>query len=306
MPVLLKEILEHIKSDLIDVFGSDDGEVTGPIALDTAEKSHCIAFCSAEGQEGAARVRSSGAKFVICKASVVTAIASQRNGKVLVTVVNPRLAFIHAVGLLDPGPVLAGIDPTAVIHPEARIGRNVYTSHHTTVGRNCSVGDGSRIDSLVQIYPDVQIGRRVTIASGAVIGADGFGFERDGDGHLHRFPHLGSVIIGDDVEIGANACIDRGGLGDTIIGTGTKIDDLVYIAHNVRIGGDCLIMASSIVCGSAVIGDRVEVSPAAVIRDKHTVGDGARIGLGAVVVKNVTSGCIVAGVPARSMHRRGE
>jgi len=134
-----------------------------------------------------------------------------------------------------------------------------------------------------------------------VIGAEGFGFERDSRGQLHRFPHLGLVRIGDDVEVGARTCIDRGALGDTSIGPGTKIDDAVYIAHNVHIGRDCLIMAQTALCGSCVIGDRVEISPGAVVRDKVRIGDGARIGLGAVVVKDVVESTTVVGVPARPL-----
>lgn len=108
-------------------------------------------------------------------------------------------------------------------------------------------------------------------------------------------------MIEDDVEVGARTCIDRGALGDTWVGRGTKIDDGAYIAHNVAVGTQCLIMAQALLCGSCAVGDRAEISPGAIIRDKVRVGAGARVGLGAVVVKDVPAGETVAGIPARSL-----
>ncbi len=155
------------------------------------------------------------------------------------------------------------------------------------------------IRGRVHLYPGSIVGRNVIIHAGAVIGADGFGFERNESGRWEKFPHFGCVVVEDDVEIGANVCIDRGTMGETRIGTGAKIDDLVYIAHNVEIGRDCLVMASSVLCGSCKLEERVEVSPGAVIRDKVRIGTDGRVGLGAVVVADVPAGVVVAGVPAR-------
>ena len=160
------------------------------------------------------------------------------------------------------------------------------------------------IGPQVVLYPGTQIGSNCAIQAGCVIGADGYGFERDEKGQLHRFPHFGQVVIEDDVEIGARACIDRAALGETRVRRGTKIDDAAYVAHNVTIGSDCLIMAQSILCGSCVVGDRAEIAPGAIVRDKVRIGEGARVGLGAVVVKDVQAGATVAGIPARPFGAR--
>lgn len=151
----------------------------------------------------------------------------------------------------------------------------------------------------MRLYDDVTLGCDVIVHSGSVIGADGFGYARDPSGALVKFPQLGSVSIGDRVEIGANTCIDRGALEATEIGTGSKIDDLAYIAHNVRIGRHVLVMAGCIVAGGAQIGDRAELAPGAVIRNGRRVGADALVGMGAVVTEDVGDGAIVAGVPAR-------
>jgi len=141
------------------------------------------------------------------------------------------------------------------------------------------------------------------------VGADGFGYERDVDGKLHKFPQLGGVVIEDEVEIGANACIDRGALGVTVISRGTKLDDLVYIAHNVTVGTDVVVVGAAALLGSSQIGARAWVSAGSSVRDKTVVGEQSIIGLGAAVVADVPPGATVIGVPARARNvpriRRG-
>ena len=157
--------------------------------------------------------------------------------------------------------------------------------------------------SAVINYECVEMGKNVRIGPNCTIGFDGFGFEQDEDGSYHRFPHIGRVIIGDDVEIEANTCIDRGALGDTIIGSGTKIDNLVHVAHNVEIGKNCLIVALTCLGGGVIIEDGSYVGIGASIRNQMKIGEKAFIGMGAVVVKDVEPGITVIGNPARPMKR---
>ena len=152
-------------------------------------------------------------------------------------------------------------------------------------------------------WPVVSIGQRVRIGPGSRVGFDGFGYERNEDGTWEHFPHRGRVIIGDDVEIGANTCIDRGTLGDTVIGNGTKIDNLVHIAHNAVIGEDCIIVCLVCIAGGVRIGDNSWIAPGSIIRDGIKIGKGVVVGMGAIVTKDVRDGVIVIGNPAREMEK---
>ena len=140
------------------------------------------------------------------------------------------------------------------------------------------------------LYPCVQLGKRVTIHANAVLGADGFGFERDENGVPVKIPQLGGVVIGDDVEIGAGTCVDRGALTDTVIGNDVKLDNNVHIAHGVTIGDNTMIAASAMVAGSTRIGKGVWVGPSAVISNGLKIGDGASVRIGALVLRDVEPG----------------
>jgi UDP-3-O-[3-hydroxymyristoyl] glucosamine N-acyltransferase len=189
----------------------------------------------------------------------------------------------------------------AVIGAGARIGNDVAIGAHSVVGEKATIGDGSRLWPDVTLYPGVTLGRGVAVHSGARIGCDGFGYVfRDG---VHtKIPHVGRCIIGDDVEIGANTTIDRGSIDDTVVGNGTKIDNLVHIAHNVRIGEKCLIMAQVGVAGSVTIGDGAILAGQAGISGHLSIGAGARLAAQAGVFGDIPAGETWSGYPARP-HR---
>jgi UDP-3-O-[3-hydroxymyristoyl] glucosamine N-acyltransferase len=189
----------------------------------------------------------------------------------------------------------------AVIGAGATIGADVAIGTHSVVGEKASVGDGSRLWPGATIYPGATLGRRVMIHSGARIGCDGFGYVFR-DGAHNKIPHVGRCIIGDDVEIGANTTIDRGSIDDTVIGNGTKIDNLVHIAHNVRIGEKCLIMAQVGVAGSVTIGDGAVLAGQAGISGHLSIGAGARLAAQAGVFGDIPAGETWSGYPARP-HR---
>ncbi|NOI82335.1 hypothetical protein F0237_16830 [Vibrio tubiashii] len=148
------------------------------------------------------------------------------------------------------------------------------------------------------IHPYVSVGDNCIVKKGAVIGAAGFGFERDGEGKPVRFPHFGYVALGSNVEIGANSVVSRGAIDNTVIGNNTKIDDLVYIAHNCKIGDNVMIAGKATICGSVKIGDNAWIGAGAMIRQHVTIGKGAIVGMGAVVIKDVRPGVTVIGNPA--------
>jgi len=235
---------------------------------------------------------------------------------------NPYAAFARIAQVLHPPPpVNAGIHPSAVVHPDAdvapdaAVGPQALVEEGVTIGSRASVGPGcvvmrgasigpdSRLVARVTLYPGVVLGSRCTVHAGAVIGADGFGFAPDRDGYV-KVPQVGGVRIGDDVDIGANTTIDRARFGRTVIGEGTKIDNLVMIAHNVVIGKHCIVCAQVGIAGSAQIGDYVILAGQAGLVGHIRVGDGAIIGANSLVAEDVPPYAIVAGYPARVIRYR--
>ncbi len=208
-----------------------------------------------------------------------------------------------------------GIHPTALIATDATLGSDVAIGPYVVVQNGTTVGDGSVLqagcylgrDCLVgqqcRFAPGVviadrsQIGNRVVLEQNVVIGSQGFGY-RCRDGQHRHIPHLGAVRIGDDVEIGAGTCVDRAKFGFTVIGRGTKIDNLVSIAHNVRVGEYCLIAAQTGIAGSAVVGNRVVFGGQVGVRDNITIGDGVVAGARAAIHHDLPPGVVVLGMPA--------
>lgn len=224
-------------------------------------------------------------------------------GKVLIVVKHPKMALAKVGNQFFVEKPEIGIHPTAIIHNEARIGNDVSIGAYCVIGR-ATIGDGCIIDSQVRIYDDVVIGQHCSIKAGAVIGGAGFGFERDENGNKFRFPQIGSVRIGDDVEIGSQTCIDRGALSDTIIGNHTKINNLCHIAHNNRIGRNVTITGCVNLSGGNIIEDNVWVAPNASLVGYVHIGENATIGMGAVVVKDIPANEVWVGNPAKKLKSK--
>ncbi len=216
--------------------------------------------------------------------------------------INPG-ASIHSEARLEPEVI---VDPGAVIGPRAEVGSGSVIGPNVIIGPNVRVGRGCRIGPGVRIA-NALIGNRVIIHAGVAIGQDGFGFVVGPAGHM-KVPQIGRVIIQDDVEIGANATIDRGATRDTVIGEGTKIDNLVQIAHNVRIGRHCLIVAQAGISGSTELGDFVGVGGQAGFAGHLHIGAGAQIAAQAGVIADVPAKSRLGGTPARAFRAwlRGE
>ena len=189
------------------------------------------------------------------------------------------------------------ISPQASIAASATIGRSVSIAPFVTIGENAVIGDDTIIYPNVTIYANSRIGKRCILHSGVVIGSDGFGFAFDGRQHK-KIPQIGIVRIEDDVEIGANSCVDRAALGETVIGEGTKIDNQVQVGHNCRIGKYCIIVAQVGIAGSTTLGDYVTVAGQAGLSGHLTIGDRAQIGGAASVFHDVAADGKVIGSPA--------
>lgn len=278
------------------VVGPTDAIVGRAVALDIAGPN-CLSFARDVAWLTKEAERLHGAVIFAPAPAPVDVVPV---GLTLLITANPRLSFMRAVGIYFGPPVppegvhaTAIIDPSAQIHPSASIGA------YCCIGADCSVGAGSVLYPHVILYNRVSMGARCRVNSGTVIGADGFGYERNEHGELEKFPHLGGVLIGDDVEIGSNTSIDRGSLGNTVIGDRARIDNLVHVAHNVQIGEDAAVIALTMLGGSSKIGTQAWVAPGAVLMNQVKIGANGTVGLGAVVVKDVDDGQTVMGAPAQ-------
>lgn len=212
---------------------------------------------------------------------------------------NPRAKLAGLLSLFTDANPKRGIDAKAEVSPSAEISPDAYIAPFAYVGEGCKVEAGSVIEPHAVLMQNVKIGRNCLIHSGAVIGADGFGFERTEAG-IVKIPQTGGVTIGDDVEIGACSTIDRGTLNDTIILSGTKIDNQVQIGHNVKIGRNCIICSMSGIAGSTELGDNVTISVQAGITDHVKIGSNVIIAGRSGVTNDVPDNAIVSGFPARN------
>lgn len=213
---------------------------------------------------------------------------------------------VHASAVVDPTAHLENgveIGPNAVIGPGARVGRGSRIGAGCTLGQGVVIGEGVELFPSVHVYELTEIGDRSRVHAGAVIGADGFGYAPtrvDGKPGAHqKIYHLGRVLIGRDVEIGANTCIDRGTLGDTVIGDGAKLDNLVQIGHNVHVGEGAILCGSAAVAGSARVGRFAMIGGLTGITNQVVVGDGARIAALSLISRDVPAGTEAAGNPQR-------
>ncbi len=256
--------------------------------------------------------------------AIIVSDAGILNAKNGIVVDNPRLAMVKVLKLFEtPNNKEKGIHKTAIIHKSVKIGKNVDIGACSVIGHNTKIADGTIIydnvsisnnviiGSNVEIHPQVavylrtNIGNNVIIDMGTVIGSSGYGYETENDIH-HKIPQIGSVVIEEDVEIGANCTIDRGTIGNTVIGKGTKLDNLVHIAHNVKIGKGCLLMALVGIAGGTTIGDYCLFAGQSGVTNGIDIGDRAIFVAKTGVTKSLPGNKIYAGMPAREVHEKNK
>ncbi len=311
MPSTVRQLAELVQGELCG-----DGEQVIRSAQTLAEAGPGdITF--AESERYVSRLHASRATAAVVGTGLPT------NGLTVIRVADPLLAFVtivrHLRGKPDSQPGPQGIDPrvcvdaTARIGPEATIlpfacvgagtviGARCRIHPGAVIGRNCRLGDDVTIYANAVLYDETVVGHRVIVHANAVLGADGFGY-RPHAGGLMKIPQLGYVQIGDDVEIGAGTTIDRGTFGATQIGAGTKLDNLVQIGHNCRIGRQNLVAAQSGIAGSSTTGDGVVLAGQVGVTDHVHIGDRAVIGAQSGVSNNVAAGEWVLGYPARPLN----
>ena len=297
-----------------ELLGDADAEITGVASLDLAGTTDLSFYTTARYS----------AMYASTRAGVVLVAAELRDAdspaRARIVVAKPHEAMLQVLPLLYRAPArVAGVHPTAVIGRDvslgddvtigafavigdgARIADRAWVDAQCVVGRDARVGEDTRLHPGVTLYDNTVVGRRVIVHAGARLGSDGFGYVHRGGAH-EKIPHVGRCVVEDDVEIGANTTIDRGSIGDTVIGAGSKIDNLVHVGHNVRIGKLCLLMAQVGIAGSAVIEDGSILAGQAGVGGHVNIGRGARIGGQAGVFGDVPAGQTWSGYPARP-HR---
>lgn len=250
--------------------------------------------------------------------AVIVPLGVKDFSKPVIQVKNPRLAFAQVLELFAPQPprpsgihstVLIGVKvemgkdvtmgPYTVLSDGVKLADNVYISSEVYLGNNVRIGKGSFIHPRVTILDNTIVGEKVIIHSGTVIGSDGFGFAKKEDGSYYKIPQVGKVVIEDEVEIGANVAIDRATIGETRIGSGCKIDNLVHIAHNVTLGRNVAIVGLVGISGSSTIGDGVILAGQAGVTDHVRIGDNTIVAAKSGVTKNIGPNQFVSGFPAR-------
>jgi UDP-3-O-[3-hydroxymyristoyl] glucosamine N-acyltransferase len=305
----IQEINEVLQGTIV---GSTTTLITAPEQLDEASATE-ISFI------GHRKYEKNWATSKACAAVVNEDIRIEPGeNKVFIKVKNADLAMSQVLELFaPPSPVFhveihptAVIDSTATIGKGSKIGANVYVGPNTKIGENtilypnvtvldeCSIGDHTVIWSGTVVRERCHIGHHCIIHPNATIGADGFGFRPDPQKGLVKIPQIGNVVIGNGVEIGANACVDRGKFSSTVLGDGCKIDNLVQIGHNSKLGRFCIMAGNSGLAGSVTLGNGVIIGGSASIKDHTTLGDGAIVGAGSGVVSDVEAGKTVLGYPA--------
>jgi UDP-3-O-[3-hydroxymyristoyl] glucosamine N-acyltransferase len=317
----LAELIAQLGGTLIE--GREETVLTG---VNSPAKATATEIAFAEDGASAAEALASGAGVVVLKPGLRGGAATSA---AIVEVRDPRLWFACAAKLLAKPLPCAGIHPSAVVDGSAQIAAGVTVGPCAVVGAGAVIGEGTRIEAgavigegvkmgadcriypRVTIYPGATLGDRVILHAGVVLGADGFGYVRDNaTGRYTQFPQQGTLVLEDDVEIGANSTVDRGALEETRIGRGTKIDNLVHVGHNCQIGSDVILVMGTGISGSSTVGNNAVLAGQVGIGDHVTIGPGVILGgqSGVFNGKTLTNeghkpGTVFFGTPARPLQQ---
>lgn len=293
--ITARELFTYVRkqSNDVEIYGNYEVEICG--------------FSSLQNYKQGSITWIKGQANVVSNMEMLTAVVCppdiEIEAEVKLVTDNPKDIFFTAIAYLDDKEEPFGIAETAVLGNNVSVGRNVSIGAYCCIADNVIIGDDTKIEPHVVVHRNVRIGRRCTVKAGAVIGGEGFGYSKR-DRTYHKVSHYGTVVVGDDVDIGNNTCIDRGTIDDTVIEDGVKIDNLCHIAHNARIGRASCIVANSTICGSVSIGREAYIAPNSVIMNQMQVEDGALLGMGAGVIGNVKKNTVNVGFPAKVIRTR--
>lgn len=301
-----KSILSHLDGATLRTIGDVTDKFVTTVAPVIGAPANAVTFIRADlpNGMGLAYVMTTRSRVVLCP-DETWVDGLQDADKLLIVVSDPYHEYIRIMRQFFAEAAPCGFHITAWVADTVTVDDTCYVGPFVSIHDDCTIGQRVVIHDHVTIYPHTTIEDDVTIHAGAVIGSEGFGFShthRDEYGALIRFPHVGGVHIERGAEIGANTCIDRGTLGNTIIRRGVKVDNLVHIAHNADVGPDTAVVANSMIAGSVSIGRGSWIAPSASIRDRLRIGEDAMVGMAAVVVKEIDDHVTVAGMPAEPIE----
>ena len=303
MITTIQEIKAFLGDRLLDVKGRITEQYVDNVADADHVTSTTLDWINKSKKDKQAIAENSVAKVILADSTVEYSEKMSVQGKILLLVDNPRMEIAKIIDRFFIDRPNSGIHPSAIVSEDAVIGDGSFIAAGCVIGK-AKIGKNCIINANVVIYDGCELGDNCLIQAGTVIGTDGLGCMREADGTLVKFPHLGGVKIGNNVEVGANCQIAKGVLSDTIIGDGCKINGLCFVAHNCVLEENVWITGDTMLCGTVHVGRNSTIFSNVIVRDQRQIGEGAIVGMGAVVTKHVPAGETWLGNPARKIDKQ--
>lgn len=291
--VSIDKILNRLNH--IDFKGDKSTEISEiiQISIDNT-KINVLSWCSDKNKEILLNIKAG--TFIISK-NIETKYLKDNCNYIIVE--NPRRTFQEVLTAFFVEKIETNISASAKIDSSVELGKNIFIGENVVIEKNCKIGNNAIIQHNTTIFKNTIIAEKVVIGANNTIGGIGFGYEKDKNGDFQLIPHIGNVVLKNNVEIGNNTTIDRAVLGSTILEENVKVDNLVHIAHGVHIGRNSVVIANSMIAGSVRIGENTWIAPSASVLNQKSIGNNSLVGMGAVVLKDVGNNEVVAGSPAK-------
>lgn len=293
--------LKRLLPDGVEIIGLDEKVVVTSFKSIFEADENSMTFIDAKRPDKIELFQKTKGK-VVCVDSQFIKRIPDLNGKCAIVSKDPKYTFAFIVNTVMKSEQQGFIHPSAIIHEKANIHSTAFIGPNVYIGES-KIGINSIIMGNTYVYDGVSIGNNVVIHAGCIIGSEGFGYLRSEEGELINFPHIGGVIIENDVELQALTHVSRGALGNTVIGKGTKTDSCVHIAHNNVIGRNNLFCAHTMLSGSVKVGDNNFFGPSSSVKDVITIGNGNLIGIASLISKNIEDNLVIAGNPGRELSQ---
>lgn len=300
--VEISQLVDFLGSDLLRVEGNCNNTYIDNIPDPAHVEETSLDWVNASKSDKQQIAESSKAKVIVVDPGVTYSEVMEKSGKMLIVVEKPRFEMAKIANHFFIEHKQPGIHPSAVVDKDAKIAPTAYIGPGCVVGK-ASIGADTVLMANVTVYDNVTIGDRCLIQAGVVIGTDGLGCTRDENGVLTKFPHLGGVVMGNDIEVGANSQIAKGSFSDTLIEDGCKMNGLCFIAHNCHLEENVWITGDTMLCGSVHVKKNTTIFSNVVVRDQRTIGEKVIIGMGSVVTKDVPDGETWMGTPAHKLEK---